>query len=634
MRSKSFARWALATVALFGGPQAIGATPHVVRAHLMPGGSAAADPAVGGILSKLIGFYGQEAARSNVYVGSEVCLVCHDNPVAFDMTPWRGTQHAAAYIRPMPQFTLVPGKGVLANTLAKPSDDFLEGLDFNAISSPFDPYKPNAPKLSVKKGAYTITIGQLDLPVVFMLQWRFPSGVWEELFCVRVPVSDSPSGLTGAVYSSPLFFASDTGWQAYTPEAWWDESNAPRYGTGATTATVVANCESHDQNCVGCHATGTRSITQNARGEWVWEGFKAVIAPPGDPGTFDYSGDGTPTLMNIGCESCHGPGSKHVESLGDPALIVNPGKLDTQGANDVCGQCHSVVASTPTGVIGWPYDEIAQKSWIPGSASLADFFTDTEVWWPDGKTGEDTSQYPEFYKSAKPTFQFHPVRCTDCHDPHRPTSNPAQVVEAISSGGLTVPTHVNDDTLCLACHATHGGGTSADFSKITVAMVADYAGNRDAIADVVGAHTHHPYAPERIMGLSRCTECHMAKTQGPDASLSLHGHTFEAISPQKTLLYQAQGGMPNSCALSCHATLVNASLVGSVSPGISPDISTWDKQYDQDLANALLYYYGPNGVWWKADAGTAGASALAATSSSSTPTTTRGHPGVGRRSHR
>jgi hypothetical protein len=406
-------------------------------------------------------------------------------------------------------------------------------------------------------------------------------------------------------------------WQAYAPEAYYDSNNQPMYTSSATTAAVVANCESQDQNCVGCHATGIRSITQNALGEWVSKAYIATLYTDGDPGYFDYNGDGTVQIMNVGCESCHGPGAQHVMGGGDPAKIVNPGKLDTQGGNDVCGQCHSVVASTPNGTFGWPYNETAQQSWSPGSGPLSAFFTDAEVWWPDGKTGEDTSQYPEFYKSSKPTFQFHPVRCTDCHDAMSTTSNNAQVLDQVQSGTVTVTTHVDDDTLCLACHATHGGGTSADFTKVTVAMVADYANNRTAIGTVVSAHTNHPYAPERIMGLSRCTLCHMATTQGPDAALVLHGHTFEAIPPQKTLKYQDQGGMPNSCALSCHATLVNAALVGSATPGLTSDISTWNKQYDQDLANALLKYYGPNGVWWqldidKAQAGVASAASLTA----------------------
>src|SRR3954451_16558587 len=42
---------------------------------------------------------------------------------------------------------------------------------------------------------------------------------------------------------------------------------------------------------------------------------------------------------NVGCEKCHGPGSLHVRK---PLLsnIVNPARLDTIQATDVCLQCH------------------------------------------------------------------------------------------------------------------------------------------------------------------------------------------------------------------------------------------------------------------------------------------------------
>ncbi len=42
-----------------------------------------------------------------------------------------------------------------------------------------------------------------------------------------------------------------------------------------------------------------------------------------------------PNGKNMGCESCHGPGSKHVESGGAAHTIVNPGK-----SPQACFQCH------------------------------------------------------------------------------------------------------------------------------------------------------------------------------------------------------------------------------------------------------------------------------------------------------
>ncbi len=62
--------------------------------------------------------------------------------------------------------------------------------------------------------------------------------------------------------------------------------------------------------CLQCHATGF-----------------------GKPGGFTSPAE-TPHLQNLGCESCHGPGSDHVES-GDPEDIV--GELSPAD----CERCHN-----------------------------------------------------------------------------------------------------------------------------------------------------------------------------------------------------------------------------------------------------------------------------------------------------
>ena len=59
----------------------------------------------------------------------------------------------------------------------------------------------------------------------------------------------------------------------------------------------------------------------------------------------------TVTEWNVGCERCHGPGSDHV-ARPSTTNIVNPARLPTVAAVDVCVQCHEP-ALLPENVEQW-----------------------------------------------------------------------------------------------------------------------------------------------------------------------------------------------------------------------------------------------------------------------------------------
>ena len=133
----------------------------------------------------------------------------------------------------------------------------------------------------------------------------------------------------------------------------------------------------------------------------------------------------------IDCESCHGPGQKHLIALGAHSSdlgILNPKKLPVAERMRPCAQCHagSSVVEDPM-----PYDTLISNQ----VTSLKN----TECWRQSG--GEFT--------------------CTDCHDPHRDA--PRLVLTAKSEKtclrchGATVSTHaalcpVNRIKGCVGCH--------------------------------------------------------------------------------------------------------------------------------------------------------------------------------------
>jgi predicted CXXCH cytochrome family protein len=118
---------------------------------------------------------------------------------------------------------------------------------------------------------------------------------------------------------------------------------------------------------------------------------------------------GPRVASGIDCESCHGPGQKHLVALGSHTRdlgILNPKKLPVAERMRPCSQCHagSSVVEDPM-----PYDTLISNQ----VTSLKN----TECWRQSG--GQFT--------------------CTDCHDPHRDA--PPLVVTAKS------------EKTCLRCHS-------------------------------------------------------------------------------------------------------------------------------------------------------------------------------------
>lgn len=521
--------------------------------------------------------YTAEEIRNGVYVGSSFCLACHTS-----MSTYKDTNHASFLRRPMTQYSLQPGKGVIADYDANGVDDFIQGLDFNKISSGFDKYKPNAPILSVENGTYYVTVGTMKMPVIFTLAGQRNGSA--QRYGVKIPVTDTANKLSSSIYLAPLQFDPKQGWLVYSGGNWYDATNAPKYAAGIGSAAVAAQPGNHTQGCVGCHAAGTRGLQKTATGEWTFDGWISVLNDPDDPGVFDYDGDGVEELMNISCENCHGPGAAHIIAAGDPNKIVNPSKLTVPQQAEICGRCHVTSKSVPNGTFSFPFNDATMTNWTPFDAKagtpLKNFYVDTTALYPDGKHQSGGRPYHDYTISAHANFAAHTVGCPDCHDPHE--EGEGMLIREVRMDGTTqIPTSVEDNSLCLSCHAQYG-----PFATLTRAEIAEMntkAETLDKVAKTVEAHTHHPYAPERMLGLSRCTTCHMAVS-----------HSFDAIGPEETLKYQDKGGMANSCAAGCHNNRVDVFNVG-----VKGAASGWANAFDVKLSNLLKAYYGENGTWWK-----------------------------------
>lgn len=528
------------------------------------------------------------SATAQTYVGPEKCLTCHNNSALGDMTGWRTSMHANGYSHvPDSTHSLEDLLGVVADYDQNGVDDFIDGLDFNSITSAFDQYKPNAPILAYSdQDGYSITIGNYTHKVYMTYGG---SGLYKQRYVVKI---NTDEGESNDYYISPIQYNEETDeYTTYHPDDWWDNNNQPI--DWPTRAAASSNSRSLAKGCSGCHATGIQIPGQTVDGEWTFSaaGVEDEANYTSFNNVFDIDGDGDLDQINTTCEKCHGPGGAHA-STGDPSLIINPAELTPGQATNLCGMCHNRGKSLPNNTFGFPFDDANLLSWQVGD-SVADFFTDGGVDWPDGKHSvKHRQQYLDFIESSKPTFQFHNVTCYECHDVHNTVKHHIreQIVEEDSLGNpLVINTDNDDNTLCLACHATHG-----DFAAIPNEWVADPVTYNADIAAVVTQHTHHTYDPTGT-GASRCSKCHNPKIAKSAVAYDIHSHTFEPISPYKTDIFQNDGnGMPNACAASCH-----------MEPGLTfgidftnDDIQVWNEATDLALADTLQFYYGPNGIWW------------------------------------
>lgn len=131
------------------------------------------------------------------------------------------------------------------------------------------------------------------------------------------------------------------------------------------------------------------------------------------------------TELGVGCESCHGPGGNHAESM-DAADIVNPKKIDAKMKDMICGQCHSV-GTDPSGKTKF------SMTFVPGEDLAKHFKLAEKV-----EEGQANAQYNEFITSKHSATG---MKCTACHEPHGgdKATGPHQLRKPVTD-------------LCLGCH--------------------------------------------------------------------------------------------------------------------------------------------------------------------------------------
>ena len=298
----------------------------------------------------------------------------------------------------------------------------------------------------------------------------------------------------------------DHGWQPIT-------ADMPLAACGDWPPTRVLGDVPRFANCQGCHGSQVE-----ARFDSATHRYETSVAS-----------------LTINCESCHGPGRKHVELASSPNMARTAdigmralATLDKEQSLRVCYQCHALKDQLRPGY--FPGDSLERHyslalPLLGDRALLADGRVRTFAY-------QENQRYSECYRKGG-------MRCTDCHDPH------AQSYRDVN--GAPLPGRVNDRQ-CTSCHAS--------------------------LAEKPEAHTHH--RPESVG--SRCVSCHMPYLQHPELGPAIRYARADHTIPVPRPLADSALGVRSACA-SCHAGVPAAVL--------QKQIATWTGRPSKPLPSSV-----------------------------------------------
>lgn len=179
------------------------------------------------------------------------------------------------------------------------------------------------------------------------------------------------------------------------------------------------------------------------------------------------------SLASRSCEACHGPGSLHVASGGDPASLVaftHGSRAPVEEQNDACLACHAA-----GGRIHWV-----------GSTHEREGLSCSDCHNPMSRTSARAllrmpsvnetcftchpSQRTEFRKRSHMPLLEGKLSCADCHQPHGSVTDPLLRADSVNhlctqchaeKRGPFLWEHAPVVESCLNCHLPHGSNRDA-----------------------------------------------------------------------------------------------------------------------------------------------------------------------------
>lgn len=197
----------------------------------------------------------------------------------------------------------------------------------------------------------------------------------------------------------------------------------------------------------------------------------------------------TYSSINVNCESCHGPGEKHVQwansDKSDKNMWVIMGN-DQKTQLNMCAPCHARRVKLT-------------KNFVPGKQFEDQYMVQnisSDYYHEDGQILDEDYVYGSFLQSK---MHANGIKCGDCHNVH------------------SLELKFTGNTLCLQCH----------------------------VPDTFNSPKHHFH--QENTEASQCINCHMTGRyyMGNDFR---HDHSFRIPRPDQSVAF----GTPNACS-ECHS---------------------------------------------------------------------------------
>lgn len=399
--------------------------------------------------------------------------------------------------------------------------------------------------------------------------------VGDDVRTIQLPGEDSPRPFTEA----DIVFALGAGrnLQAYLFDggedglivlpAEWDVANQ-QWVRLSLADEWPAPAYSFGPQCAGCHTTGLNTE------EYTWE------------------------ESGVQCETCHGPGSAHVEAADEASRrptdeeIAGIRNAISNGPNpQMCGQCHSRGVA-PDGVHAYPIDYLPGTELLDPAVYTLVSPDNSTYWWPTGHAQQQNMQFNEWHSSAHASA-LDSLRgadkaddtCLTCHSGDYLYNQTilTRVEDGDWSGAPPDPVTLNSASYGITCSTCHNPHSAGEYDHLLVTdsytLCTSCHANTESLTDI-----HHP-AKEMFEGVTLIAEvagvagAHFMAEEGPDcqtchmpsvpvgATLQRVSHSLGVILPGDVVDIQ---GLSDGCT-TCHTEYLDGAGIQQLVDDVQAD---------------------------------------------------------------